>query len=89
MKHNAFQSKFKVVVLFVDNMMSINLNKLEVVDALVEMKKKVIKDFDHFVRRMNKGYVDKYDMILHDISFIQSYQAIEKRDRIYEFLMNN
>ena len=89
MKHNAFQSKFKVAVLFVDNTMSINLNKLEVVDALVEIKKKVIKDFDHFVRRMNKGYVDEYDMILHDISFIQSYQAIEKRDRIYEFLMNN
>lgn len=53
------------------------------------MKKKVVKDFDHFVRRMNKGYVDKYDMILHGISFIQSYQTIEKRDRIYEFLMNN
>jgi hypothetical protein len=28
------------------------------VDALIELKKKVIKDYDRFTRRLGNGYVD-------------------------------
>lgn len=59
------------------------------VDAITNLKKKVIKDFDKFLRRLNKGYIDNYDMILHEISFIQTCQYFDKIDGIYEFLMNN
>lgn len=58
-------------------------------DAITNLKKKVIKDFNKFLIRLNKGYIDNYDMILHQISFIQTCQYFENIDGIYEFLMNN
>lgn len=60
-----------------------------VVDAIANLKLKVIKDFDKFLKRLNKGYIEDYDMILHQISFIQTCQYFDKIDGIYEFLMNN
>ena len=59
------------------------------VDAITNLKKKVIKDFNKFLVRLNKGYVDNYDMILHEISFIQICQHFDRIDYMYEFLMNN
>lgn len=60
-----------------------------VVDAITNLKLKVIKDFDKFLKRLNKGYIENYDMILHQIFFIQTCQYFDKIDEIYEFLMNN
>jgi hypothetical protein len=40
------------------------------VDAILELKKKTINDFKKFMHRLNKGHVDNYDMILHQIAFI-------------------
>ena len=56
---------------------------------MANLKLKVIKDFDKFLKRLNKGYIENYDMILHQISFIQTCQYFYKIDGIYEFLMNN
>lgn len=58
-------------------------------DVVANTKLRVIKDFNKFLVRLNKGYVDNYDMILHRISFIQTCQYFDKLDGIYEFLMNN
>lgn len=58
-------------------------------DAITNLKKKVIKDFNKFMKRLNRGYKDNYDMILHSISFIQTCQQLDKIDGIYEFLINN
>lgn len=59
------------------------------VDAITNMKSKVILDFDNYIKRLNIGYKDNYDKILHKISFIQTYTAFNKIDPIYEFLINN
>lgn len=56
---------------------------------MVNLKVKVIKDFDKFLKRLNKGYKDDYSMILHQISFIQTYQSFDKIEPIYEYLINN
>ena len=56
---------------------------------MANLKLKVIKDFNKFLNRLNKGYIDNYDMILHQIAFIQTCQYFDKIDGIYEFLMNN
>ena len=56
------------------------------VDAL---KKKAIKDFQKFLKRLEVGYVDDYSMILNIISFIQTCQYFDKPNKIYEFLMTN
>ena len=58
-------------------------------DAIAELKKKGIKDFQKFLKRLEVGYVDDYSMILNTISFIQTCQYFDKPNKIYEFLMNN
>jgi hypothetical protein len=59
------------------------------VDAISNLKLKVIKDYDKWLSRLNIGYKDSYDFILHEISFIQSYDSLDNIDRIYEFLISN
>ena len=60
-----------------------------VVDAITNLKLNIIKDFDKFLSRLNKGYVEDYSMILNKISFIQTYQYLDEINGIYEFLINN
>ena len=58
-------------------------------DAITNLKLNIIKDFDKFLSRLNKGYVEDYSMILNKISFIQTYQYFDEINGIYEFLINN
>lgn len=58
-------------------------------DAIIELKKKAIKDFQKFLNRLELGYVDDYSTILNTISFIQTCRYFDKPDKIYEFLINN
>lgn len=67
----------------------IYLIQLQTVDAITNMKLQVIKDFDKFIKRLNIGYKEDPNMILHKISFIQSYQSFDKIDPIYQYLTNN
>ena len=62
--------------------------RLMVVDVITNIKSNIINDFTNFVKRLNVGYVDKYDNILHKIMFVQTYQYLDKIDPIYEYLIN-
>ena len=64
-------------------------NLLQAVDAIDNLKLKTIKEFDKWLARLIVGYKDNYDFILHEISFIQSYDGLDNADRLYEFLMSN
>lgn len=59
------------------------------VDVVTSMKTSVIKDYTNFIKRLNIGYLDNYDNILHKIMFIQTYQYLDKIYPIYEYLINN
>lgn len=59
-------------------------------DAINNMRLEVISDFDKYLNKVNIGYYNEdYSMILHKISFIQTYTSLDKIDSIYEFLINN
>lgn len=58
-------------------------------DAITNMKQKVIEDFDEYIKQLNIGYINDYSKILHEISFIQMYSSLDYIDPIYEYLMNN
>ncbi len=59
-------------------------------DAINNMRLEVISDFDKYLNKVNIGYYNEdYSMILHKISFIQTYTSLDKIDPIYEFLINN
>ena len=58
-------------------------------DAINELKIQVINDFNEYLNKASFGYEENYEMILHKIAFIQSYQSYDKINYIYEFLKNN
>lgn len=54
------------------------------------MRLEVISDFDKYLNKVNIGYYNEdYSMILHKISFIQTYTSLDKINPVYEFLINN
>ena len=57
-------------------------------DAISNIKMQVISDFDKYIKKMNRGHKGDLTNILHKISFIQSYPALDKPDPIYEYLIN-
>ena len=60
-------------------------------DALSKLKSNTITRFQKFLKRLNKGYVDDYSMILHEIAFIQIYSNLDKSliPLLYEYFINN
>lgn len=58
-------------------------------DAINELKIQVINEFNDYLDKAAIGYEGNYEMILHKIAFIQSYQSFDKINFIYEFLKNN
>lgn len=60
-------------------------------DALSKLKSNAITRFQKFLKRLNKGYVDDYSMILHEIAFIQIYSNLDKSliPLLYEYFINN
>ena len=53
------------------------LAKSVVVDALNELKKKVIQEFNALLSRVRKGYKLDYNFLLEEISFIELIQNNE------------
>ncbi len=57
-------------------------------DAISNMKAQVISDFNNNIKKLNIGHTIDLTNTLHKISFIQSYQYLDKIDPIYEYLIN-
>ena len=57
-------------------------------DAISNMKAQVISDFNNNIKKLNIGHPIDLTTTLHKISFIQSYQYLDKIDPIYEYLIN-
>ena len=57
-------------------------------DAISNMKAQVISDFNNHIKKLNIGHPIDLTNTLHKISFIQSYQYLDKIDPIYEYLIN-
>lgn len=53
------------------------LVKLMAVDALNELKKKVIQEFNTLLSKVRKGYKLDYEFLLEEISFIELIQNNE------------
>lgn len=58
-------------------------------DAITNMKQKIITDFDLYLKNLNIGCKQDYSHILHEIAFVNSYQVLPKIDPVYEYLINN
>ena len=57
-------------------------------DAISNMKAQVISDFNNNIKKLNIGHPIDLTNTLHKISFIQSYQYLDKIDPSYEYLIN-
>ena len=56
--------------------------------AVNNLKKKIIKDYVHIVKRMNKGYNDDFSYILNEINFLGVLSKVDKPEIIYEYFIN-
>lgn len=56
--------------------------------ALDNLKQKVIKDFDKYVKELNVGHKADNTYILAEINFIETYSQLDNYNRLYEFLLN-
>ena len=69
------------------------LTKLVVVDALNELKKKVIQEFIILLNKVRKGYKLDYEFLLEEISFIELIQNSELDNKLFltalQYYLNN
>ena len=69
------------------------LAKLVVVDALNELKKKVIQEFITLLSKVRKGYKLDYEFLLEEISFIELIQNNELDNNLsltaLQYYLNN
>ena len=69
------------------------LAKSVVVDALNELKKKVIQEFNALLSRVRKGYKLDYNFLLEEISFIELIQNNELDNNLsltaLQYYLNN
>lgn len=71
----------------------ITLVKLAVVDALNDLKKKVIQEFGVLLTKVKKGYKLDYEFLLEEISFIELIQNNELDNNLpltaLQYYLNN
>lgn len=56
--------------------------------AIDELKKKVIEDYNKYIKKLFRGYRDDYSILLNEINFIEVYSEIDNQKLIYEYYMN-
>ena len=65
------------------------LPKVLDVDAIVNLKKKVISEFGKYLKRLQKGYQDDYSFLLNEISFIKVHPGLDTAKVTYEYFINH
>lgn len=50
------------------------------------IKRQTVKLFDRFLTRLEKGYIDDYQNILHRIAFLQTNHLFKSDQKIIEYL---
>ena len=91
MKLNALQKLFRGVTDYALHMTFLTI--LIAVDALNELKKKVIQEFNTLLSKVRKGYKLDYEFILEEISFIELTQYNELDNNLsltaLQYYLNN
>lgn len=63
-------------------------NKTLGVDAISNLKQKVLKEYESYIKSLNKGYKNDYSILLNEINFIEMYQDLDNQNLIYEYYIN-
>lgn len=58
-------------------------------DALNELKLKITKDYESFLKQLYKGHRNDYTHILNAISFIDTAAALDNQKLLYQYFINN
>lgn len=60
-------------------------------DVVTNLKNDAIKRFQAFLKRLDRGYIDDYSIILYEIAFIQmySYFSADEIPLLYEYFIND
>lgn len=61
-----------------------------ILDAVVinKLKKKIIEEYNNYIKSLSKGYKNDYSNLLNEINFIEIYQNLDNQKSIYEYFIN-
>jgi hypothetical protein len=58
------------------------------VDALDNLKRKAIKEYNRLVLGLYKGYKEDYYTLMNEISFIELHSELDNKQMLLEFYLN-
>lgn len=68
--------------------MLVQLQILQVVTALDNLKRKAIKEYNQLVLGLYKGYKEDYYTLMNEISFIELHSELDNEQMLLEFYLN-
>lgn len=58
-------------------------------DVVDKLKRKVIDEYNYYVKRLNKGYRDDYYDLMQKINLLEVYKDIDNPSLFIEFYLRN
>lgn len=57
--------------------------------ALDELKLKIIRDYNIYLKSLSQGYRNDYNLIMNEINFVDTYLELDNQKTLYEHFMND
>lgn len=57
--------------------------------ALDELKLKIIRDYNIYLKSLSQGYRNDYSLIMNEINFVDTYLELDNQKTLYEHFMND
>lgn len=58
-------------------------------DAVDDLKRKAIKDYNKFLKSVYRGYKNDYNELMSEINFIEIYKELDDNKLIFEYYINH
>lgn len=57
--------------------------------ALDELKLKIIRDYNIYLKSLSQGYRNDYSLIMNEINLVDTYLELDNQKTLYEHFMND
>lgn len=57
--------------------------------ALDELKLKIIRDYNIYLKSLSQGYRNDYSLIMNEINFVDTYLELDNQKTLYEHFTND
>lgn len=65
------------------------LPKILDADAIAELKKKIIKEYERYLKQLQRGYQNDYSFLMNEINFVETHFNLDTSKVTYEYFINH